>query len=75
MVTEIKRHTAIPVAVGFGISTPAQAAEVASYADGVIVGSAIVRMIGQLGDTPEMPGKVGAFVKSLVDAAKRPTGK
>lgn len=75
MVAEIKRHTAIPVAVGFGISTPAQAAEVASYADGVIVGSAIVRMIGQLGDTPEMPGKVGAFVRSLVEAAKCPTGK
>ncbi len=68
MVAAIKRHTPLPVAVGFGISTPEQAAEVAGYADGVIVGSAIVRMIGSLGDTADMPAKVGAFVKSLVDA-------
>lgn len=69
-VEAIKRHTSTPVAVGFGISTPAQSAEVAGYADGVIVGSAIVRMIGELGDQPEMPAKVGAFVKTLADAAK-----
>lgn len=69
-VAQIKAVTDIPVAVGFGISTPAQAAEVAGYADGVIVGSAIVRLIGQLGDTPETASKAGAFVKSLADAAK-----
>jgi len=66
----IREHTDAPVAVGFGISTPEQAAEVAGFADGVIVGSAIVRMIGELGDSPEMPQKVGAFVKLLADAAK-----
>ena len=70
MVEKIKQHTDRPVAVGFGVSTPAQAKEVASYGDGVVVGSAIVRMIGELGDTPETAAKVGAFVKSLVDAAK-----
>ena len=70
MVASIKQHTATPVAVGFGIATPEQAAEVAGYADGVIVGSAIVRMIGELGDTPDMPAQVGAFVKSLVRATK-----
>ena len=70
MVAEIKRHTSVPVAVGFGISNPEQAAEVASFADGVIVGSAIVRMIGELGDSPDTPARVGAFVKSLVDATK-----
>ncbi len=70
MVGQIKSHTNLPVAVGFGIARPDQAAEVASFADGVVVGSAIVRMIGELGDTPDMPQKVGAFVRTLVDATK-----
>jgi len=70
MVAKIREHTNKPVAVGFGISSPEQAGEVAGYADGVIVGSAIVRMVGQLGDSPDMPKQVGAFVKSLVDATK-----
>lgn len=69
-VGEIKRHASCPVAVGFGISTPEQAALVAQCADGVIVGSAIVRMIGQLGSSADMPARVGAFVKSLVTATK-----
>ena len=70
MVAAIKAKTTTPVAVGFGISTPEQAAEVGRYADGVIVGSAIVRMIGQYGDAPDTPGRVGAFAKKLADAAK-----
>lgn len=70
MVKKIKQHTDIPVAVGFGISNPEQSREIAGYGDGVVVGSAIVRMVGELGDAPDMPAKVGAFVKSLVDAAK-----
>lgn len=70
MVASIKQHTATPVAVGFGISSPAQAAEVAGYADGVIVGSAIVRLIGKSGDSPDTPKNVYTFVKPLVDAAK-----
>jgi len=69
-VAQIKAVTDAPVAVGFGISNPAQAAEVAGYADGVVVGSAIVRMVGQLGDTPGAAAQVGAFVKSLADATK-----
>lgn len=69
-VERIKAKTTTPVAVGFGIGTPEQAAEVGRYADGVIVGSAIVRMIGQYGDSPDMPGRVGAFAKKLADAAK-----
>jgi tryptophan synthase alpha chain len=42
-VERIREHTSLPVAVGFGVSTPAQAAQVAAIADGVIVGSAIVK--------------------------------
>jgi tryptophan synthase alpha chain len=71
MVTQVKQHTSTPVAVGFGISTPEQAAEVAGYADGVIVGSAIVRLIGALGDTPETVSRVGALAHSLSEAVKK----
>lgn len=75
MVGRIRAHTSKPVAVGFGISTPEQAAEVAGFADGVIVGSAIVRMVGELGAAPGAVEKVAGFVKSLADAVKqRPKG-
>lgn len=69
-VARIKKHTAKPVAVGFGISKPEHARAVAKLAEGVVVGSALVRMIGDLGDAPDMPAKVGAFAKTLADAAK-----
>jgi tryptophan synthase alpha chain len=49
MTAEIRKYTDIPVAVGFGISTPEQARDFSAIADGVIVGSAIVRIIGQYG--------------------------
>jgi tryptophan synthase alpha chain len=49
IVSEIRKHTDIPVAIGFGVSTPEQAKKYAAMADGVIVGSAIVRIIGQGG--------------------------
>jgi tryptophan synthase alpha chain len=49
MIERVKTVSQIPCAVGFGISTPQQAARVAEYADGVIVGSAIVRIIEQYG--------------------------
>lgn len=70
-VAEIKKHTDLPIAVGFGISTPEQAAEVAGQADAVVVGSAIVRQIGELGDTPELAGKIADFAKPLADAVKK----
>ena len=70
MVRAIQDCSKVPVAVGFGISTPEQATEIGGYAEGVVVGSAIVRMIGELGDAPDMPAQVGAFVKTLADATK-----
>lgn len=70
MVAKIRSFGDTPVAVGFGISTPEQAHEIAGYADGVIVGSAIVRLVGKLGDVDSMPGDVAAFVKTLVDGTK-----
>ena len=69
-VRRVKSHTDRPVAVGFGISTPDQARQVAGFAEGVIVGSAIVRMIGELGDSDATAPAVREFVASLVDATK-----
>ena len=64
-VARIRRVTRIPVAVGFGIATPQDAARVAEFADGVIVGSAIVRQIAEHQQSPDMPVRVGQFVRSL----------
>ncbi len=66
----IRRHTSTPIVVGFGISNPDQAKTVAQLADGVVVGSAIVKIVGQEGDSPDLGEKVHAFVKPLVDAVK-----
>ena len=69
-VAKIRAHTDLPVAVGFGISNPEQAKLVASVADGVVVGSAVVNQIAQHGKSPELVGKAGEFVKSLAVAVK-----
>ena len=66
----IKSSTEIPVAVGFGISTPNQVAAVARHTDGVVVGSAIVEIIAENGSSPDLSAKVHDFVKPLVDAVK-----
>ena len=68
-VAAIRATTSLPVAVGFGISTPDHVRAVAKVADGVIVGSAIVRQIAEIGDQPDLAERVAAFVKPLADAA------
>ena len=70
-VAEIKKHTSLPVAVGFGISTPEQAAEVAKESDAVVVGSAIVRRIGEHGKSAELIQKVAQFVSPIAAAVKK----
>ncbi|WP_447597870.1 tryptophan synthase subunit alpha [Nitrospira sp. Nam80] len=67
-VKRIKQHSRLPVMVGFGVATPEDAARVAQVADGVIVGTAIVRLVEQYGQDPCMIEKVGAFVGSLKKA-------
>ncbi|MFC1735802.1 tryptophan synthase subunit alpha [Candidatus Hydrogenedentota bacterium] len=66
MVKKIKDVAELPVVVGFGISTPEQAAEIASHADAAVVGSAIVRRIGEMADAPQLVEKIGDFAGSLV---------
>jgi tryptophan synthase alpha chain len=53
--------------VGFGISTPSQANEIGKYADGVIIGSAIVKIIENNVGRSDLVKKVGAFVKSIAN--------
>lgn len=65
---KIRRMTRIPVACGFGISTPGQAKEVSRYADGVIVGSAIVKLIGKYGRSNRTLKEVKKFVSSLKES-------
>ncbi|MEQ8377374.1 tryptophan synthase subunit alpha [Parvibaculum sp.] len=71
-VARIKRHTSLPVAVGFGIKTPEQAADIARAADGAVVGSAIVDAIAREIDAngaikSGAAERVLAFVRSLAD--------
>jgi tryptophan synthase alpha chain len=70
LVQETKRHTDTPVCVGFGISTPEQVREVCAIADGVIVGSAIVRLCGQNLPQADLVGQVSAVVAGLKSATK-----
>jgi tryptophan synthase alpha chain len=69
-VEKIRRYSALPIAVGFGISTPEQAARVAALADAVVVGSAIVRRIGELANDPAMVSKLQEFIRPMVQAVK-----
>lgn len=74
-VAQLKAHTDLPVAVGFGINTPAQAANVARVADAAVVGSAIVRKVAEGLDEngkakPGLAASVLAFVRELADGVR-----
>lgn len=62
----VKKNSEVPCAVGFGISTPEQAAKMAELSDGAIVGSAIIKIIAKYGK--EAAGPVGEYVKEMADA-------
>lgn len=65
----IRQNTEIPCAVGFGISTPEQAQKMAQISDGVIVGSAIVRIIGQYGK--DSPAHVADYIREMKTAVMK----
>lgn len=71
MTAKIRAHTGLPIAIGFGISTPEQARTVAADAEAVVVGSAIVNRIAEHGKQPNLAGTVGEFVASLAQAVKQ----
>lgn len=68
LIERARRQTDLPLAVGFGIGSPEQAARVAAVADGAIVGSALVRYCGLELPAAEMTAQAAAFVQSLKDA-------
>jgi len=65
-VARLKAATDIPVAVGFGVRTPEQAAAIGRVADGVVVGSAIIDQLAQHGE--DAPAAVCSYIKTLSDA-------
>jgi tryptophan synthase alpha chain len=64
-IARVREQTNIPVAVGFGISNPAQVRSIWQIADGAVVGSAIVAKIEQEGAAPDLVSKVAAFCRWL----------
>ena len=73
-VTRIKQHTDLPVAVGFGVRTPEQAAAIAKVADGVVVGSALIDLVAEHGNhAPQfLKDLVSGLAKAVHDARKDP---
>jgi len=70
-VAKIRAHTNLPIAVGFGISTPEQAKTVASVADAIVVGSAVVNQIAQNSNSKNLVKRVAKFVKTMARAVDR----
>ncbi|HYP01305.1 MAG TPA: tryptophan synthase subunit alpha [Pyrinomonadaceae bacterium] len=68
LVARVRTHTNLPVAVGFGISTREQVADVWRYADAAVVGSAIVSEIEKHADAPDLTPRVGQFARGLLPA-------
>lgn len=70
MTARIRKHSPLPIAVGFGISNPEQARLVASHAEAIVVGSAVVTRIAEHGKSPNLVPTVAAFVRQLSEAIK-----
>ena len=70
MVARIRKNSDLPVAVGLGVSTKEQAQEVAQYADGVIVGSAFIKLIQQYGAGRKGLKKVKELAQSLAEGVR-----
>jgi len=71
MIAKIRAHTTLPIAVGFGISTPEQARLVAQNAEAVVVGSAIVNQVALHGKAPDLIERVSGFTRPLLRAVKQ----
>jgi len=71
LITQIRAYTALPIAVGFGISKPEHVRAVARIADGAVVGSQIVHYLHEYAHSPHWARVVGDFVRALKSACKR----
>ncbi|NHM15163.1 tryptophan synthase subunit alpha [Eggerthellaceae bacterium zg-887] len=70
IVAQIREVTDVPIAIGFGISTPDQARTMAAKADGVIVGSAIVAQAAEAASPAQAANTLGAYAKAMVEAVR-----
>ncbi len=70
-VRRLRRRVPQPLAVGFGISTPEQVAAVAKVADGVVVGSALVRLVAERSQDPDLPEALAARVRELAEPLRK----
>lgn len=70
LIAQVQKGSKLPVAVGFGISDADQVHQVADWADGVVVGSAIVEQVASIGDSDTLASAIEAFVRPLVEACK-----
>jgi tryptophan synthase alpha chain len=64
----LRKHTSLPICIGFGISTPEQAGTVAREADGAVIGSALVNRIAEWAHDHDLPHKLEAFARPLAQA-------
>jgi tryptophan synthase alpha chain len=71
LIKRMRRHTDLPLAVGFGISRPEHVAEVARFADGVVVGSAIVKTIEAHSKSGDLSGSLESFTRNLTLPLRR----
>ena len=69
-VRSARRASPLPIAVGFGISGPEQVKTIAAFADGVVVGSALVRIVEEKGASPGLEAAVEAFCRTLAGALR-----
>ncbi|MDN7132840.1 tryptophan synthase subunit alpha [Halomonas sp. MC140] len=69
-VADLREHTELPIAVGFGIRTPAQAAAIGSYSDAVVVGSALVDCIEHASTPDEAVERVHGLVSELAESVR-----
>jgi tryptophan synthase alpha chain len=67
---EVRRHTALPICLGFGISTPEHVASLKDHVDGLVVGSAFVRVIEANPDAADLPEQLATFAASLKAATR-----
>ena len=70
-VKRLRRRLDLPLAVGFGISCPAQVAAVGEVADGVVVGSALVRLVEEVGSSPRLAAAIEERVRELSAPLRR----
>ena len=69
-IKDIRTNTIVPIVVGFGISVPEHVRDIARYADGVVVGSSIVRRIGELGEKTGFEKEIAHYVGTLTAPLK-----